>query len=826
MAVIAFFFCAGIVLASQIQRVGNAPPYLAGGVVLVLLAGLGFLFVKTSRRYMHLGTLALSALLLLLALALGGLHQRLSDMLPQNHVDFLPAVMPEVTLVGETRARMATASGRSQIILEVQRLYAFDEAHEVMGKIVATLDTTTATPAPGYIVLLRGRLLQPPGRCNPGEFDYDAYLQRMGVYRMLDVEALQVLSPAPGLIPGLRRRVFHLQQHIGRLIDRYVARASSRAVMRALILGDKSSLSDGTQHAFQQTGLSHVLAVSGLHVMLVGMLVYQLLGPVLLRLGLSWHTITWSRSVITLIVLGVYLLITGAKAPVCRAVLVAVLFIGGTFLQRPGAPVNALGGAALLLLLYRPGSLFEVGFQLSFLAVLSILVLLPLFSRMLPDQRDLSTLKKGLLQSVLVSVAATLGTMPVLLFHFGYLSFAGILLNIPALPLIAIALSAGLLMVAASYLTPILAPAFGSASDLLVNLLLSIVENGSRVFTFLAAAPGRISMQTVGLLVLVSLVPPALAAARYRWRLLIAGALCITAGLWYNVGTRFYAPQLSVVFFDVGHGDAALVRFPNGKHLLVDTGNQTVFVDQARRVILPYLARNGIKQLDAVLITHPHRDHAGGLPALLTRLPVARIVTTTVDSSLIATAYRPRQLPGNSQLPITTSAAGDTLLLDPAVRVRVLSPSPALARANNPNERSLVLQLQFGQSRLLLLGDIEREAEQFLGRYPALFLLCDLVKVAHHGSRTSSSASLLDRVVNADSAPLAVISTGQSSRYGLPDVEVLARWQARRADVHVTASAGALEIKSNGVEAWTTWSGVGCKSGRPSALETAQTGGH
>ncbi len=812
LAFVAIFFLAGIALANAFTWLSDLSRTILVNTLATataaLLAGLLFYFYKCTKRYLYFTTLTLSGGLILLALTTGMLYQLSRYDFPDHHVASLPGIEEEVLFLGETRAQGSSSGGRQRFIMEAHRLYADGRAITVTGRMLAILDSTRVLPPPGHVVLVRGKFLHPPGRCNPGEFSYDAYLQRLGIFRVIDVNQMHLIKPAPGVGALIRRQVHLIQQKIRAVINHFIPGDESRAVIQALILGDQSALTDATQRSFQQTGLSHVLAVSGLHVMLVGMLVYQLLGPLCLRLGFSWHTTTWSRTAITLMILCLYMLITGAKASVCRAVLVSLLMIGGALFQRPSSSLNALGAAALVLLIYRPTYLLDVGFQLSFLAVLGILLLLPVFSPLVTRRHKHSPIVKGVLQSVLVTIAATLGTMPALLYHFGYLSFAGILLNIPALPLVAISLMSGLLMLLAALLFPRLAPFFGDAADFFVNTLLTLVKAGSRYLSVFSITPGTVSLQAVAVLFLICLMILSISFSRYRWRSIIAVILCFTLGLWFNIAASKYKPGISLSFFDVGHGDAILITFPNGRHLLVDTGNKNQFVDQAQRVILPYLQRTGTGRLDAVLITHPHRDHAGGLPSLLNALPVGRLIHGPGDRKLLEREY----IPSASHLPgaFSTAIAGDTLLIDQTVRVRILSPTPQLAENENLNEHSLVVQILYGRTSFLLMGDAEAGAEQLLLKnYPDL-QTPDVIKVAHHGSSTSSMASLVHHL-KSSRPQVAIVSVGTAAHYGLPDDEVIARWRSIDAGVHITAASGAIQISSDGTRVSHTWSGMGCK---------------
>ena len=271
------------------------------------------------------------------------------------------------------------------------------------------------------------------------------------------------------------------------------------------------------------------------------------------------------------------------------------------------------------------------------------------------------------------------------------------------------------------------------------------------------------------------------------------------AGVAVIVNISTTARKIEVVFFDVGHGDAALVSLPNGRNLLIDTGNKSRYSDQAKRVILPYLTYRGIKRIDDVVISHPHRDHAGGLSSLIQAVEIGRVVCSR---SAIPTLRDMFAIPEGASIELpqfSAVTAGDTLMLDPSTRIRVLSPTAALAKHTNLNEASVVIHIQFGQKQFLFLGDAELESESALIQNFPTFLYADVVKIAHHGSSTSSHPSLVSNVASRSSGKtLAVVSVGANTGYGLPDESVLFRWQHAGAILHVTDQSGALWISSDG----------------------------
>ncbi len=738
-------------------------------------------------------------------MGLGGARHAYEQALPATHVAHRVYATAEtsVALMGRVLDRPASRPFGIRFRLEVERLIAAQDTTSATGLVQVTLVQSPWTPetafpalAQGDLVRVQGRLRRLRRRRNPAGFDVGGYLRPRGIYATMAVSDTAELALLGHRLTRTERLVAPAQGYVRNQLARLIPTDEARVVLEALVLGDRSGLEDETRRRFARTGLMHLLAVSGLHVLLVGMVFYGLLRPVLLRLRLGWKAMELTRAAATMTLLLLYMMLTGANASVVRAVVMAGLFIGGTVLQRSSHPLNTLGVAAVILLLARPGYLFEAGFQLSFAAVAAIVTLHPMIYERMPETWLSKPFRRSLITSTTVSLAATLGTMPVLLYHFGQASFAGLLLNLAAIPLTALTLASGLMALGLGGWFSFGAEVFGAAADVLARGLLYTAEIGEVTLGWAAVQayvrdPWYLLAMAAALLMLAQWPRP-----RLRWRLGATALGLATMGLWGNVLTGMHTPRLEVVFFNVGHGDAALVTLPNGRHLLVDAGGRDAFSDQGARVLLPHLERFGIRRLDAVVVTHPHSDHLGGLPTLLRAVPVRRVLHNgqAYASTLYAETIHLLDSLGVAHQAV---GAGDTLALDPSVLLQILAPESTGATDEEANNTSVVLRLVYDQTVFLFTGDVEAEAEQrLLARYGAI-LHSDVVKVAHHGSRTSSTPVFVDHVApDTAQAMIAVVSVGPS--FGLPDEEVLLRWQAHGATVWTTVRQGALWLRSDG----------------------------
>ena len=791
----------GIALADRLPGAGFGVWF---AVAVLGLAPALFAWRYGRRRLVTPARLMLYGAAALTLTGLGAARLAAERALPPHHVAALVrAEGRAITLEGRIAGEPEAASTGTRFPLSVSGVRGEARLRSAGGDVLVTLaQPPWAGPVAfpdvrrGDVVRLRGRLLPLPEKRNPADFDYGAYLRRQGIHARLTVTGANDVVRLGRAATWPERFITASRAYVRAQIERRVPDRGARAVLAALLLGDRRGLDPGTRAHFAETGLMHVLAVSGLHVLLVGMALYGLLRPVLMRLSrrrLSWRAVETLRAVVTLAALFFFMMLTGARPSVVRAVLMAGVFIALTLAQRNAHTLNTLGVAAVIMLLGRPEQLFDVGFQLSFAAVAALATLHPVFTRALPERwTGLGPVRKGFAM-VSMSLSATLGTLPILLFHFGHASFAGLALNLAAIPLTGLTLTAALFMLVfggVGFVAGLSAMAATGAA----RLLLFTAETGAAHLGWAAvhgyvSGPWSMLAMATGLVMLAQWPRP-----RTRWRL---GALALAfaaAALWTTAASRL-TPRLDVLFFDVGQGDAALVTLPNGRRLLIDAGVRNAYTDQGVRTLLPHLERFGIRRLDAVVISHPHGDHLGGLPSLLRAVPVTRVLDNGAPhaSDLFAETTRLLDSLGVAHHAL---AAGDTLALDPSVRIQALSPPPS-TREGEDNDASVVLRLVFGRTSVLFMGDAEAEAEARLVAHYGPLLGSDVVKVGHHGSATSSTPAFVAAVA-ARPGTIAVISAGRHNRFGFPDDEVMRRWERHGAQMRVTAREGAVWLRSDG----------------------------
>jgi competence protein ComEC len=682
-----------------------------------------------------------------------------------------------VVLDAETVA-LAPASGRVQLVVPRGAL-----ADTLIGRLTY-----------GSRLKARGVVTIPGGPRNPGEFDRGASL------RLNDVRAEIVLGRSDpledlGVSPGspVDRAVFPVRRSVHRMIDAYFA-GEEAAFLTGLVTGERSEITPELKDAFITSGVMHIVAVSGLHVVIVTMMLSVLLG--VLRVPER------ARLVILGLILAYYTFFTGATASVARSVLMAVVLLWAPRADRRSDIYNALAASAVVVLFFDSRQLFQPGFQLSYAAVFALVYLAPkvaLVGAWLPEAVRSNRLVSSLGEAFGVSVAAGVGTIPFGAYYFGKISIVAFVANIVVVPLSNLVLCLGMLTVALGYLWPWLAGVYAEATSASTWLLLRSVELFSRV-PFAAVRGSFGPWFFVAVYAVLAFVINAARRDR-RARSVLAALACASVLIWW--GALFPArEELSVTCIDVGQGDAILVRFPRGPTILVDAGPRSAGFDAGARTVVPFLRYSGIERLDALVITHPHGDHVGGAAAVLREIEVGEFVDA--GTSLATEAYdEAHRLADSLGVAHRVVRAGERLEAGKAARCYVLAPGrddgepPERGDSldnHGLNNTSVVLRLVYGQSSILLSGDAESEVEAGLARRFGAFLESDVLKAGHHGSKTSSS----DVYLAAVRPRVAILSVGARNTFGHPSPEVTARLDALGVRTARTDRQGAVVLASDG----------------------------
>jgi competence protein ComEC len=687
-----------------------------------------------------------------------------------------------VHLVGTVAGPVRSHGTRCRFELSVQR-WGTDSlsTHRVTGRLLVA-GASVGDLRTGDTVALQGRVRLPRGHANPGLFDYRGYLANRGVVGELRPAAgqLRVVSRAPPLsLGGVLGRIREASTDAlsaRRLTDSY-------SLLPGLLLGQRWMVASTVDEAFESAGLAHVMAISGLHVGFVAAFLFPLLRA--LRLGRKGAALG------TAVGLVAYAAVTGGRPSVVRATVMACVLIAAAVAQRSWRPMNSLGVAAIIILAVRPRSPWDVGFQLSFLATAAILGL----SRPVLDRFSRRSAWSYVVAALVVSCGAQAGVAPILARCFNTIHPVAPLANLVVIPLVGLGVALGFTTLLAASLSPWLADMFAHANLVPLELSVGIARWLGRLpcASVAVSSPGLpvCAFYYVGLVV-------AVLAVRYRRRAMWCTAficLALAVGLWWFSPTTGGMLELTVL--DVGEGDSILIRVPGGESLLIDGGLRSRYTDMGHAVVVPYLRSEGVRRLGALLLTHAHNDHVGGLPSVIREIRVDR----AYDTGFPHTSWSYRlylQCLEERSIPLDAMREGDTIPLGDA-RLLVLYPRESdLDRVRrNPrlglNAVSVVTRLLYGRIAILLTGDAEEATERLLLERKHT-LASPILKVGHHGAATSSTADFLEAV----SAEVAIISAGAANRFGHPHEEALGRLSAAGCRIYRTDVHGAVVVTTDG----------------------------
>ncbi len=624
------------------------------------------------------------------------------------------------------------------------------------GKLQAQASAIRDTLVPGRKIRFEAALQLPISSGNIGLFDYRAYLRRRGIVYTANTDLGKVSCEGlRGMV--ISRAVHRLRTALTYALDSWLTQPEG-AVVKGMILGDKKDIPPDTRQVMEAAGISHLLAVSGLHIGLVSALVFQ--GIHRLRLGQSAAAACAALAAI------VFAFVTGWSLSAARACLAVLCGLLVARRDRHVDPAAVTCVTAMAILIWRPLVLFDVSFQLSYSAVVGILLLAPRWN-------DVIRLPK-VGPALSVSLAAGMGTLPTAAWHFFAVPMLAPIANLVAVPLAGLILPLGLTGLTLWLIWPPVAAPLAVAVRWLVRGLTVVAQAIAKVPGAYAVVGQPNAAAVMVYLVGIALVVRCLDQRQFmdpsRRRKVFATAMVGATGLlvWTPLLTP-PRPICRVTSVDVGQGDCFLVQERRGLVALIDGGGSDPRYsdfDIGSAITLPYLHRQGIVTLDAVVSTHPHRDHIGGL---LTVMQAARckVLIDNGDSTAADSGQRLRELGaagGSHLLPLENSRS---VVLSTGL-TELTTWQPQATTGVGVNDQSLATKITSGAWSVLLTADLETAGLQALLSDSGVDLRADVLQIPHHGAYGPRLSSLLQRV-----RPKAcLISVGRNS-FGHPTSETL-----------------------------------------------------
>jgi len=623
----------------------------------------------------------------------------------------------------------------------------------------------------GNLLEVTGKWKEPEAASNPGQFDMAEWYHAQNVGFTMSRCRVRILD---GRCDVLRQTVARIRD---RLTESFygIAKEGEASLLCAMLLGDKNGISEEVKELYQKSGISHVLAISGLHISMLGMLLF---GAVR-KLGLPLA----GAGILSGGLMGVYCIMTGMGVSTARAFLMFLVYLGAQAFGRTYDLRSSLSLAVLLLLFENPLLLFQGGFQLSVLAVAGLAYLYPVLKKRLK-------VKKKLADSLLVSLSVQVFLFPCLLYHFYEFSAAGLFLNLLILPGMSILLLAGLF----SGLLGLISLPAGTLAFAPCHYILRYMEALCTMSLKIPGARqiwGRPETGSIvlyyGILLMLLLILESEDGG--RGKMLLWGSL-LTFG---TAGLSVHSLEgMEMTFLDVGQGDGIFWQTEDGTSFLCDGGSSSV-TQVGKYRILPFLKCRGIRKLDYVFLTHMDADHVNGVCELLkedTGVSIGCLVLSDIQEQ-DETCRKILSYAERRGIPAVKFHDGMEMRTKDW-RLKCLAPEKGMD-GTDKNASSLVLSVEYGSFCTLLTGDIEGEGEQRLIGSGDLKPV-SVLKVAHHGSKNSTPRDFLNQTQPA----VAVISCGKDNSYGHPSPELCERLKETGAVICTTMEQGAVTVTTDG----------------------------
>lgn len=796
-------------LCGQAAAAGSWP--IPPAAIAIAFLPLFFLVSSRWRRWAILMFLSIAAF------ALGYLRHRalLFPEFPPHHLRSVMDKQERLYLEGTLRLEPERLPNRSRWLLRAERVWHPTGAEDVAGDILIGLRSARREWRFGDRVRLWIRPVVPQDSGNPGGFNYATYLARRGIYTtgFLDGDQeVELLARNPGAALGF---VEDLRREIRRYIDRNFSQENG-ALIKALVIGDMGGLSKEMRAAFTAAGVNHVLSISGLHVAMLGLVVFGLV-----RYGCSFSEfllLRWNllkvATFCSFIAVVFYTALAGAMVPTVRSAIMIGVYELAVLLDREEEVFTSLTLAALLIALVWPGVIADISFQLSFLAVLFIAWgMRRIHERLsrtrtdqLPQERSLvieNTRRAGM--HLAVPLLATLGTGPLIAHYFGHISLAGFVANPLLVPLVGFVLvPMGLTIGFLAVIAPSVASWLVGIAEKLAWLTSWSVELFARLplANFAVPSPNAFEVAALYGFLLCFFV------LRKRTHVLIAltaGLLLIAADFGYWWAERYQRKVLRVTHLNVGQGDAAVVELPNSQVLLIDAGGTaTGDFDIGESIVAPFLRGRKILKVDYLMVSHPRVDHYGGMRAIVSEFSPREIWSGAGKGKTRRFEDLEDALERAKVARVALAEGGRCRALG-AVDLCVL-----YAPDDKADDQSVVVRLEHGKLRYLFGADIDKRDEAALLR-KGDGLRSEVVKVPRHGSQTASTTEF----IAAAQPMLAIVSAGARSRSEAGREEVAERYRQTGAEVLSTYQDGAIIVESDGNKLRY----LGYKSGKSGAMD-------
>ena len=656
---------------------------------------------------------------------------------------------------------------------------------------------------------------------NPGAFNYKRFMNLQGIHVSGFInDRSEIILLRKHQPDNVKNRIESFRLYLKKIINENSV-SPQKSIIEAMTLGNQNEIPTEIRDNFSKTGTSHILSISGLHVGMVAASFFMLIFLLLKTseyLMLKFNIVKMAAVSASGMVL-IYATIAGMGVTVMRATLMAFIFLTALLIGRRKDFYNAIAVAGLIILLISPEALFDISFQLSFISVLAIIYIVPRFGNLLPEK--VSSLPSGLqsliryaYMTIMVCLAATIGTMPFIVFYFDRVSLVTILANLIAVPLLGtLTLALAMFFILSAFLSPVVAGYFVQLASWTTQLSITAINK-------LAALPGSsLTMAKPSLLeialfyffvFLISQLIDALKKkkqnqnvsafhfAAIKYSLILVALFFAADAIYFSVRDKL-SSDLKVTVIDVGQGNSTLVRFPGGENMLIDGGGfSRGSFDVGKGVVAPFLYHQRINHIETAVLSHPHPDHLLGLIYIMNNFRVRHVWETGLPVDRESYPQWEKTIHSNKINMTVISQQTPSKTIN-GVDIKVLWPTDDYLQGlgklshDDENDSSLILKITYGKVSFLFGGDVSAGIEKRLIESRA-DLKSDVLIVPHHGSRHASSPEFIKAV----DCRYAVVSAGRSNVFKHPHPSVLQRYRQAGAYIFRTDQDGAVTFKTDG----------------------------
>ncbi len=653
---------------------------------------------------------------------------------------------------------------------------------------------------------------KPKNLKNPGSFDYKGSLAKKGIGLIAYINKKEDISVEPTMAQrGILRFIDSVRIRIKDIIAKNTRDQTVFGIVTALVIGDQGYISKDVRRMFASTGIIHILVVAGLHLAIITHLFYLLTKFLLSRSKYLciYTNIPKLSLVLSMIPMLAYIFISGANPPVVRSGIMIAVYCSLFIINKTQARWIGLLIAAILILAINPMALYSISFQLSFIAVGSIVAFMPAIKGITSaalrriETHWVRVIIGSFLGMLLVSFFVTMGLSGVIAFYFNTLPLFGIMLNIIVIPFFCyLILPLSLFSSAIGFAIPWLSHYLFIVVSLLIHLIVNVIRHGANLSIASIRVPTpypyELFLYYAFIIALLNFNRMRLKPARYIVSIL---SLLLAVDIGYFVYTTHLNKTLRITFIDVGQGDSTFIEFPYGKTMLIDGGGGAYrSYDTGEAVVARYIWSLKRTTVDYVISSHPQIDHIGGLSFIVKNMDVKRVYKsdcepdTAVYGSFMNAVHE-------SKATLTTLKNSVATFTINGVKVELLSvPHDACnpLSQKDVNNYAVITKITYKDFSVLLTGDIEKDAEMTLVETYKSVLKSVIMKAAHHGSKTSNTEEFIETV----EPKIVVIPVGEANPFHMPSKAVLERLFERHIRVLRTDKDGAIMITTDGKHIW------------------------